>query len=878
MRFAAWLLVGCWSVGYCSGIVAVDSVRVRVADGVPRIEVDGQPVRARIFWGGPGSRPIRVTDSWQEVAFDFTPAHDEPERGTMHLRFGQVPGEIVVDNLQVTSLDGKGDVIPNCDFERGISDFERDWTYWPRGAANTVGEMQVVPGIGRDGSQGLRIQLHAPASGEWPDFHVYHHPNLALRRGERYRVRMWVRATPARDLTIAFYRPGTSFLQLGGPPNVLESQVRLAAAAGVNLVSFPVELPWPEPGKPVDWEVVDQQCAMVLRANPEALLLPRIWVGAPAWWCRQHPDEVMKWDDQGNHAVDACVESPAFLQEAGERLRALVEHLEATFGPHMAGYHPTGQNTGEWFYHDTWGAGLNGYSPATEIAWRQWLRERYPTDQALQAAWRDPTATLIAATVPTAAARRSSPAGILHNPETERRLIDFAEFQQQAMARCVRHFAHVVRVASRGKRLVLMFYGYVHEFGAITNGPATSGHYALREVLESPDIDILCSPISYFDRGLGQNGPAMTAAESVALAGKMWLVEDDTRTYLGTGSFPGWMDGAKDLADTNKLLLRNTTQCAVRHFATWWMDLGSTGWFDDPRMWEVMRQLEALDRDLLTTAPPYRPEVAAVVDEASMLRVAAGGSVVTRPAVYESRGALGRLGAPYGQYLLDDVVAGRVRAKLYVFANAWSLSSSQRQALQRATAGATRVWCYAPGYLEPDRASIPAMRELTGFALRPLLSERAVATPTSAGRQLGLGRSWGSDRVIVPLFAAADATDSEVIATYPSGEAGVAIRRGSSGTDVFVGVPEITSDLLRGVARQAGVRLWVDQDCHVYANGPYVILHAATDGAVTLHVGRDHAVLDYWTGQHIGNGPDISLTMTKGDTRVLKTESRAPAR
>jgi len=92
--------------------------------------------------------------------------------------------------------------------------------------------------------------------------------------------------------------------------------------------------------------------------------------------------------------------------------------------------------------------------------------------------------------------------------------------------------------------LVVFFYGYVFEFGTIRLGPATCGHYALRQVLNCPDIDVLCSPISYFDRGIGGGAPSMTAAESVALAGKMWLVEDDTRTHLGTGDFPGKFDGA----------------------------------------------------------------------------------------------------------------------------------------------------------------------------------------------------------------------------------------------------------------------------------------------------------------------------------------------
>ena len=127
----------------------------------------------------------------------------------------------------------------------------------------------------------------------------------------------------------------------------------------------------------------------------------------------------------------------------------------------------------------------------------------------------------------------------MHDPQASRQLLDLAEFQQQMMADCVCELARAARQASRGRKLVVFFYGYVFEFGAIRNGPATAGHYALRRVLDCPDIDVLCSPISYFDRGLGQSGPAMTAAESVALAGKLWLYEDDTRTYLGTRPVSG---------------------------------------------------------------------------------------------------------------------------------------------------------------------------------------------------------------------------------------------------------------------------------------------------------------------------------------------------
>ena len=174
------------------------------------------------------------------------------------------------------------------------------------------------------------------------------------------------------------------------------------------------------------------------------------------------------------------------------------------------------------------------------------------------------------------------------------------------------------------------------------------------------------------------------------------------------------------------------------------MDLGATGWFNDPRMWAEMARLKALDEPLLDNPRPFRPEVAAVIDEHSMLRVAAGGQVVTVPGVYEVRRPLGRMGAPYGQYLQDDVLAGRVQAKMYVLLTAWSLSPQQRRELLAATRGRLRIWCYAPGYQEGNGTSLDGMQELTGFRCKPVSGQAAWAEPTERGKQLGCSKALGS--------------------------------------------------------------------------------------------------------------------------------------
>jgi hypothetical protein len=499
-----------------------------------------------------------------------------------------------------------------------------------------------------------------------------------------------------------------------------------------------------------------------------------------------------------------------------------------------------------------------------------WLKERYKNDEALRGAWHDAGATLEAAAVPSPAARHAAPAGIFRDPATEQALVDWAEYQQAAMADCVRALARAARHASTGKKLVLFFYGYLHEFGSVPNGPATSGHYALRRVLDCPDIDILCSPISYSDRGLGGSAPSMSAAESVALAGKMWLNEDDTHTYLATGTPPGSRDHVTTLEATNAELTRNVSEEALRNFATWWMDLGATGWFRDRGMWERMTRLKAMDEAMLRSPTPFRPEIAAVVDPASMWRVAAGGQAVTSPCVSEARARLGRIGAPYGQYLLDDVAAGKVGAKLYVFLNAWSLSAEQRQKLREATRGRVCVWCYAPGYFDGGQPSLDAMQAVTGFRLRTLHDVKAWASPMT-GNPAGLGQPFGVQRAVSPLFAV-DGHSPEVLCTYPDGSGAVTFRKGEKGgaASLFVGAPGLTSELLRFAARQAGVHLYTETDCNVYANGPFVAVHGSQDGTIQLNVGQSQPVSDALTGRIVGAGPLLSLPLSRGETRVLK--------
>ncbi len=173
------------------------------------------------------------------------------------------------------------------------------------------------------------------------------------------------------------------------------------------------------------------------------------------------------------------------------------------------------------------------------------------------------------------------------------------------------------------------------------------------------------------------------------------------------------------------------------------------------------------------------------------------------------------------------------------------------------------------------------MQQLTGFELARCSTGKALATPTEAGMRLGLRQSFGPDQPVRPLFSAGGVTPEQVLASYPDGSAAVAIRRDCDGASIFVGMSGLTTELLRAAAREAGVQLFTETDCNVYSRDSFLVLHASKDGPISValparpdQLGRETSwrVTDALTGELVGRGPKVRLTMKRGDTRILRYE------
>jgi len=211
-----------------------------------------------------------------------------------------------------------------------------------------------------------------------------------------------------------------------------------------------------------------------------------------------------------------------------------------------------------------------------------------------------------------------------------------------------------------------------------------------------------------------------------------------------------------------------------------------------------------------------------------------------------------------------------VPAKLQIFLAAWSLTPAERHALAaKRPPNTTRVWCYAPGFLLPDRADMAAMNEVTGFKHRVVSPGSAEVIPTEAGHKVGLTKPWGPKEPIHPLFTV-EANPAETLATFKDGSPAVALRHSRRGLDIFVGVPALTPELLRAFARMAGVHLFTEENAAVWAAEGFLSIQAHKHGPLMIQTGRRRTVSDTFTGAKLGRGPSLTLPMEAGEVRVLR--------
>ena len=257
-----------------------------------------------------------------------------------------------------------------------------------------------------------------------------------------------------------------------------------------------------------------------------------------------------------------------------------------------------------------------------------------------------------------------------------------------------------------------------------------------------------------------------------------------------------------------------------------------------------------LSKELSRRSARSAAEVAVIVSGKSMYCVNKC-SGVNDTLLRLQREGLMRLGAPFDYYSLEDIAHIDIdKYKLFVFANAFSLSDEERKAVEKIknAGGKTLLWSYAPAYEDGGIDSASAITEikLGEYSTVPTINEECGTMLPS------------------PYFFA---EEGEALVKFSDGRSAVARRECDTFTSVYSAIGNLDAETLRRIAKDAGVHIFCET-APVYVNETVIGVYNTEECKVDLL--RDGVLLDLFSGEkYVSDNCTVTLPKTDCASKLL---------
>ena len=655
----------------------------------------------------------------------------------------------------------------------------------------------------------------------------------------------------------------------GAASNTAYAQKNIAAfaGAGVRLVAADtgLHIGWRK-STGFDPDALICELSSVLDANPDAKILLRLHMNPPYWWMRDNPAECVVYrtpdgdvpgidngesdrlirDDHNGH-LRVSFTSEKWLQEATECLLAFLDALRGTpEGDALMAVQVAFGINGECHQ---WGVDV---SEPAQKRFRRFLREKYPTAEALRRAWNQPQITHDTAAYAPEPFRPGED-GCFRDPQRSRDVIDSQTCQQLAAPEAILHFCRAIK-KHHPHLLCGAFYAYylnstgggVGEFacrtadvpeGAVINNMPVGGHLFPELLYDDPSVDFFCGPFCYYRESRASDGATIQRAllESHRLRGMLWLTEMDQRPV----GLEYHLGGDPEKFDQTRADLR---RCTLQPLMA-----GEGFWYYDHRLVPSMVKL-AGGNVSAPTASIYRKagwwetgaslqEIAAIQRTAQAIAQRTYQGAADVLLVYDRKSYfyqahsneetvklhhhLTRSGVVFDCIYASELpLCEMQRYKCVIFVNCHAVTPEEREQYRRLTQGRMVIHLHAQGYCDGDTLSEENLSRTVGMQL---CKTEAASMTTCEGETIDMPAG------LAPLFCVRD-ENAEVLARYDNGEAAAAI----CGNDVYMHLQYLPTELVKPLMQRAGVHIWCDSDEPVMAGAGLAAVNCQRAGVRTL--------------------------------------------
>ena len=676
--------------------------------------------------------------------------------------------------------------------------------------------------------------------------------------------------------------------------------------------------------KPDAYDLFKKEAEAILKAVPDAYIIPRVGLHPTKEWVDAHPNAIIEFSDGEIRDAHLRTESyKAFMKpyslhsdewkkDAGAALIEFCERAQnETFGDRIIGYFICAGSTSEWHPSMPGGSLLDLYmqnihfdtSENFKKAFQEYLDEKYgenapkaeiPVDyDRFYITHFDEKVKKIKGGKPHETTPEAPTEGKCHGsfplPEKCKNAVDFYMAWGDATAKSILYFAGLVKERWPDK-ITGSFYSYTRW------SQMTGGLSGTKRILKDNRLDFCAAPSDYQNRQPGGWEAIRSPYDSMRVNNMLFFAEDDTRTHKENLFYRSGY-GVYDETDTKNVMKRNFGKdvCSVNY--AWWFDQHYAGGrYNDKACLDIMKKQAEISKEISQNGRYKDNDIAFVYDLESYMAVSHDSTQHTITTMKNF--SLGKIGAPYDEYILDDFANENMKDyKLYIFPAACMMNDEKialiKKKLQKNHA--TALWLYGAGYINADADDIMStenIKKLTGFSVKEQFDYAydtffKICGDEKINQNLVPQRLYGKIDMITPGNKQVNSSESRPylcpLFYIDENEEGIfakfcEVKKAAAGikefdgfTSVWCGAKFVQADFIRAVALEAGCHLYSMDFDVIYEGSGYLTIHATSSGKKEIHLKNKCNPYEVYEEKEYGTNVDtITLDMYEGETKMFK--------
>ncbi|MHB1460824.1 MAG: hypothetical protein ACYC1M_06050 [Armatimonadota bacterium] len=611
----------------------------------------------------------------------------------------------------------------------------------------------------------------------------------------------------------------------------------------------------PLPGE-YDFGQLHERVSFCLQTSRETVVMLRVSLTPPPFWTQQHESEraiaekngeLMPWEETGTEAISLA--SQEWIKYQTDMLKRLIDECQkAPWADRLVGVFLSAEVTEEWF---AWGCNddaLADYSTPFNRAWNQWKTRERRTD--------------LPNTLASPDMRRAGKELIQPDSADGRWCSATAQFLSDITAQVILYFCKQAKLMSQRQLLVTVLYGYLIQLAGEPR-QSTSGHFGVRAILDSKDVDIIAGVPLLSSRDYIRGSVTTGEAEgSIALAGKIHMMENDLFSFLHPGLWHTLYNAENPRLGAIDMHQRVSATVATEGYLEQKFSLACS-WHHDKALLDEFGRLAKVNLQALSLNRSSEAEVAMLVDDRSMSLNTLSSSWMWgahRVMVH----TLATTGAPFEVYLLSDAARLPDRIKYVVVASGIGATDQSLSALTKLLKrGRMHVLAVGPlGLVNARNGKWLRDRPADLLGLPIVINEKLdlSGSASSMDCEVKIGGS------LLPRSEVKEPGEWK----YSDGQYASAVRPlPNGGKLLWVGIPPCDGQWLRSQLKTAGVTLYAPEGFAVHASRQLLAVTANVAGDAEIILKRPAQVVDLYGGWK-GSGEKLTVPFRAGQTRLFK--------